>query len=364
MPTQPPQSTKTATLQLPDAPAIRSAMEQWRNVHVILAVSGGADSMALLRLAMAAKCESDGAGRLFVGHIDHGLRQAESAADRTWISRQCESLGVSLIVRQADVRQLAASQGDGLEAAARMARYKILTEMAEQSGARIVATGHTADDQVETVLFRLLRGSGLRGLAGMREYRALSRSVTLTRPLLRCWRSDLLIFLQAIDQSHREDSSNDSRQFTRNRIRHDLLPHLRKNFNPEIDAALLRLAEQAADSHQVIEIAASELLAHCSLQIVDAKVQCAPRPEPGASTCLLALDTAPLRKETEPLVRETLRLVWQRARLPEQGMTYSWWRQLAELARSPSPGVMINLPGNIRASCDGTRMVLSGKSLS
>jgi tRNA(Ile)-lysidine synthase len=360
MPTQPPQSSKSATLQLPEAQAIHSVMEQWRNVHVILAVSGGADSMALLRLALAAKCTSDGAGRLFVGHVDHSLRPGESAADRTWLTGQCKSLGVPLIVRQADVGQLAASQGDGLEAAARTARYQILTEMAEQTGARIVATGHTADDQVETVLFRLLRGSGLRGLAGMRQHRALTKSVTLTRPLLQSWRIDLLNFLQRIDQSFREDSSNDNRQFTRNRIRHDLLPYLRKDFNPEINAALLRLLEQAADSHQVIEMAARELLALCSLKFVDAEAPHAPGPKPGAEKCLLAFNTAPLCKETEPLVREALRLAWQDAGLPEQGMSYTWWRQLAQLARSPSPGSMLNMPGNIRAWCDGTKIVLFG----
>src|SRR5262249_20572855 len=134
---------------------------------------------------------------------------------------------------------------------------------AEQVGARYVATGHTADDQVETVLHHILRGTGIDGLAGIRRTRAISPSVALVRPLLWARRSDVLSYLQALGQEFRIDRSNEDVRFTRNRIRNELLPELRQNFNQNVDDALLRLASQAAEAQQVISEAAGALMERC-----------------------------------------------------------------------------------------------------
>jgi tRNA(Ile)-lysidine synthase len=212
------------TSELPARMAGAWAPAAWRDVHVLVGVSGGADSMALLRALIQLKAEAGGAGQLFVGHVNHQLRGEESHADEGWLREQCERLDVPLFVESVNTVQQAADDGDGVEAAAREGRYRALTRMAEGAGARYVAVAHTRDDQVETVLQRLLRGTGLRGLSGMPTSRMLSPSVTLVRPMLACRRSDVLEYLAAIGQSHRQDATNEAVWFTRNRLRHECYP--------------------------------------------------------------------------------------------------------------------------------------------
>jgi tRNA(Ile)-lysidine synthase len=328
---------------------------QWRDVHVVIGVSGGTDSMALLRAMLTIKGEFGGMGQLRVVHIDHGLRGSDSTADAQWLAHQCDLLGIPLTVCQSDVRSLATSQGDGLEAAARDQRYQQLTLVAEQTGARYVVTGHNANDQAETVLFRLLRGSGLRGLVGIRKYRPLSPSITLVRPLLGCWRKDLVSYLNSLKQPFREDRTNQDTQFKRNRIRLDLLPHLRSEYNVRIDEALLHLSEQAAVAGQFIETEAEKLLALCDLEI-------ALQPK-GAQLAshgvVLRLHTAPLEMQSEQLVCEAIRLAWRQAQLPEQAMTQKKWQQLAQLAQSAKTSTALNLPGKIQATVSDGQLVLA-----
>ena len=140
--------------------------------------------MALLRGLLAAKQQGEGAGQLFAGHVDHGLRGEDSAADAAWLADQCRELGIPLFIEKASVGAALEVRGDGMEEAARATRYQILTHMAETLGARFVALGHHRDDQIETILFRLFRGSGLRGLSGMQAIRPLSPAVVAVRPLL------------------------------------------------------------------------------------------------------------------------------------------------------------------------------------
>ena len=311
--------------------------------------------MALLRAMLTMKSIHGGNGRLHVVHIDHRLRGHESTADAQWLIRQCELLDTPLTVCQCNVRPWAAAQGDGVEAAARDQRYRLLTQTAEKIGARYVATGHTADDQVETVLFRLLRGSGLRGLSGIQESRPLSPSVTLIRLMLGCRHEELASYLNLLGQPFREDRSNGDTHFTRNRIRHNLLPGLRSDYNRQIDAALLRLAEQAEAAQQIIEAEAERLLAHCAMQLGPHR---ADELAKGADV-VLTLQTAPLRQQTELLVCEAIRLAWRQAHLPEQAMTHRWWQRLAQLTQTSGTTNSLHLPGKIQASASNLQLVLS-----
>ncbi|MEM9659495.1 MAG: tRNA lysidine(34) synthetase TilS, partial [Planctomycetota bacterium] len=129
---------------------------EWKDVHVLVAVSGGPDSMALLRALDARRAGARGAGRVLAGHVNHGLRPSADA-DRRWLRSECQRLRIELLERGGDAAALAVTQGDGVEAAARKLRYGLLTDMAESVGARYVVVGHTVEDQVETVLFRLAR---------------------------------------------------------------------------------------------------------------------------------------------------------------------------------------------------------------
>ena len=221
----------------------------WADVTIVAAVSGGCDSVALLRALTAVK--TGGQGRVSVAHLNHRLRP-EADDDERFVVELCGRLGVICEVGHVDVAGAAAEAGEGLEAAARRCRYRFLQEAAGRLGARFVVTAHTADDQAETILHRIVRGTGIRGLAGMARVRTLGHAA-LVRPLLGIRRAELVAYLDELGQPYRHDSSNADRRFTRNRIRLELLPRLRERFNPEIEEALLRLGTLAGEAQAEID---------------------------------------------------------------------------------------------------------------
>jgi tRNA(Ile)-lysidine synthase len=222
--------------------------------RVGLAVSGGADSVCLLKVLLEFAPRWD--LRLLVLHLDHGLRGEESRADAEFVRRMAAESGLPCDVRAEDV----AARGGNLEQAAREARREFYLELLRAGRVDRVATGHTMDDQAETVLFRFLRGSGTAGLAGMR---ALTPE-GIARPLLELRRAEIRDWLSGRGIAWREDSSNGERRFARNRIRLDLLPALERDWNPSLAAALVQLARLARDEEdywaQEIERLASEHL--------------------------------------------------------------------------------------------------------
>jgi tRNA(Ile)-lysidine synthase len=335
-------------LALPERLLKAWPLSSWQGVHVLAAVSGGADSMALLRALIEARCAGHGGGRVFVGHVNHGLRGIASDDDEAWLRGECERLETPFLTRRApdsgslatlcypqDAATLNFSRRQG-ENASRELRYRLLVAMAQEVGARYVAVAHTREDQVETVLFRLLRGSGLRGLAGMPRTRPLSSSVSLVRPLLDCSRDELRAYLAARGQIWREDATNADPRFARNRLRHEVLPQLREQF--AIDEALLIVASQAADAHELISLLVEELLLKCDAEI---------------SASAVTLESTSLASQSALLTAEVLRIAWRRAGWPEQAMTRRWWTKLADLAQAPAPRQTINLPGNVLARRDG-----------
>ncbi len=315
----------------------------WGELNVAVALSGGADSMALLRVLQHFKKQHGGAGQLIALHVNHQLRGAESTADAQWCQQQCEALGIPLEVLTCDTSQFASDTGEGLETAARVQRYELLTAAAEQAGVRYLATAHTQDDQVETVLFRVLRGTGLRGLAGIPRTRSLTGSLTLVRPLLDGTRAMVIDYLAGLGQDYRTDSTNAETQFTRNRLRHELLPLLREQYNSELDGALVRLARQAGESQQLAEQQARQLLDAAGWTV-----------KPQA----MSLQWQGLAGQDRFLVCEALRIAWREAGLPEQAMTYGWWNQLAEMVEQPRGGTVFNLPGNASASIAGKNLLI------
>ena len=329
---------------------------EWRDTHVVLAVSGGADSVALLEAMAALKAAIGGAGQLYVAHLNHGLRGADADADAAWLTVLCERLALPLEIGGADVSSLAAEHGDGWEAAARTARYDFLRHTAERLGARFVATAHTADDQVETVLQRIVRGTGLAGMAGMPARRPLSTSVVLVRPMLALWRSDVLAYLTSIGQDYRTDASNVDARFTRNRLRQELLPVLRERFNNDVDAALLRLATQADEAQQVLENLAAGIARECVAIDFD--------PQPTAATRELRparrvrIDGGRLVEQPAIIVREVCKAAWRKAHWPQQSMGFHEWRLLASLASGACPTTNANLPANIGARRDRQHLIL------
>lgn len=296
------------------------APAQWQDVTVLVAVSGGADSVALLRALVQAK--TAGAGRLVVAHFNHRLRGAESDADATFVTGLGQDLGLEVIVGDIQRDLVTRRGGEGLEGAAREARYEFLQAAAGKCGARYVATAHTADDQVETILFHIIRGTGLAGLAGVPRARRLSDAATVVRPLLDVTRVEVLEYLRAIGQTFREDSTNRLEEFARNRIRLSLLPLLEREFNPHVRQALLRLGRLAEESDEFITNFAGELVT----QIL--------RPIPGG----MELATEPLTLLSDFLARAALHAAWKRQGWPLQDMSFEKWDELIAFVRAGLSG--------------------------
>jgi tRNA(Ile)-lysidine synthase len=304
---------------------------------VVVAVSGGADSVALLRALDDAR-NLRSPLPLVVAHLNHQLRGTESDADEEFVAGLVAQLvaegrpSLSLCRTRLDVAGLARAEGANLEAVARRERYRWLVDTARAHGIRWIATGHTANDQAETVLHRLLRGAGLRGLRGIALQRELEPGLFVVRPLLMTTRAEILDYLQGLGQPFREDASNCDPRFTRNRIRHGLLPQLARDYNPAVVDVLARLARQAEEMYHAEETAARALLA------------LAERPRAGA---VLVFDRSALLTAPRHRVREMFRLVWDRESWSLGDMDHAAWERLADVALGGIGAV--DLPGHLHA---------------
>lgn len=308
--------------------------------RVLVAVSGGPDSVALLRALVN---QSPNEGRhLAVAHFNHGWRGEASDADERFVVELAASLGLACHVdrRQGD----GSPTPDGLEAAARDARYKFLTATAERLGIRYVATGHTADDQAETILHHILRGTSISGLTGMSRLRLLSPAVTLVRPLLEVSRSEVVAYLEELGQAWRDDVTNSDRALMRNRIRHELLPLLAQEYSPGVVESLLRLGQVAGQVQAMIGPLATELLDRATVRQSENK---------------LVLNCDLLHEKPIHLVREMLVEAWRRQHWRRQAMGLCEWQQLADLAMGARNDPAIMLPGAMRAERMGNVLTVT-----
>jgi tRNA(Ile)-lysidine synthase len=306
--------------------------------RILVAVSGGADSVALLRGLVQL---SDGLSlQCKAAHINHCLRGVDSDGDASWVKELATQLGIECHVRTADLSRRR-GEGQSIEEAARNGRYELLAEIATIENCSTVAVAHTADDQTETVVHNLIRGTGLAGLSGMPKSRPLTESVRLYRPLLATRREQIEHWLTELGQNFRTDASNNDRGFTRNRIRHDLLPLLEEQFNPAFRQVLASLSSQAAEVAAFLRRQA-ETLADRALQ--------------SASSEALRIDCSVLQAVDPVLVREVLRVIWSRADWPLKRMGSREWYRLSELVVA---GSAAHLPGRIDARRRGSLLVLN-----
>lgn len=246
----------------------RALLREWRSLKLplsdavaVVGVSGGADSVALL-LALDELIKANKLNiRIVVAHLDHRLRK-ESGDDARWVKELATRLGHEASIKRVPVKSLARRSGDNLEQAARLARYKWFAEVAQKRGANPVLTAHTMDDQAETVLLNLVRGSGTDGMSGMEPVRLLNAAGKrmLARPLL-TWahRRETEGFCRARGIDFRHDEMNEDEVFARVRVRRQLLPMMR-SFNPRITEALARTAELLRDDSRALDSAAQRLL--------------------------------------------------------------------------------------------------------
>jgi tRNA(Ile)-lysidine synthase len=322
------------------AAKVREAIEEFQaalgtnQAPGVVAVSGGPDSVALLHALYTLR-----RWPLVAAHLNHQLRGTESDADeafvREWVARLQQDGTLTFSCERLDVAREAEASGDNLEATARRLRYQWLAQVARASGAKWVATGHTADDQAETVLHHLLRGSGLKGLCGIAYRRPLAPGVELYRPLLRVNKTSILEYLQIEGLSFRHDSSNLDLSFTRNRIRQELLP-LAERYSSGMTERLCQLAEQAQEVQSFVDGQARLLLEKVEL--------------PRASK-VIVVQQAPLASQPRYLVREVFRSIWQRENWPMGELDYEAWDRIAAVAMGELKAV--DLPGGMRVQHSG-----------
>jgi tRNA(Ile)-lysidine synthase len=234
--------------------------------RVVLAVSGGVDSMVMLHLLL--RLQPRYRLSLHVAHLNHNLRGTESAKAADFVRRQCEAYQVPAIIMTAAQEVLRDARVGSLQAAARDLRYQFLTQVADEQGAQRIALGHHRDDQAETVLMNLLRGSGVRGLGGIPPVRG-----RIIRPLIDCSRDEIDRYARQERVPFVEDSSNRTLSYRRNRIRLELLPELAKRYNPRIvhtladTAAILEAEDQLLNEIADRELHAAMIL-HSSETVV------------------------------------------------------------------------------------------------
>ena len=225
-----------------------------RDDKVVVAVSGGADSLALLHILQAVDLNL----RLLAVYIDHGLRPLEIPHERATIEQCCHTLGIPFISRIVDVHHLVALEKRSPEEAARILRYAALEQVRSEHGAEKIAVGHTADDQVEEFFLRLIRGSSTKGLSGMRLCRE-----RIIRPLLQENKATLIDYLNSLAIGWCRDSSNLHRQFLRNRVRLDLLPMLARDFNPAIGRTVRQTMDMLAEEDHFLEGQTAAVFLRC-----------------------------------------------------------------------------------------------------
>jgi tRNA(Ile)-lysidine synthase len=323
-------------LELRVGQALRSAVG---TDGVVIALSGGPDSVAL---AVAAAATHPADVPLVLAHLNHQLRGADSDADEQFVIDLHARLAagtseVRLTVDRLDVGALARQEGENLEALARRERYRWLAAIARRERLHWVATGHTANDQAETVLHRILRGTGLQGLRGIAPRRPLEGDINLVRPLLTTTRAEVLAYLAGRQQPYREDATNQDLERTRNRLRHDLLPRLAQDYNPAIISVLGRLAAHAEETFALLEAEGRALLEAAEL------------PRAGA---LVILDRDRLAAAAPQRVREVFRQLWAREGWPMGEMDHDAWSRLADLPQGGASAV--DLPGGVRARRRGS----------
>lgn len=212
---------------------------------VLVAVSGGPDSVAMLHVLHTQSREYG--ITLHIAHLNHGIRGEQSNLDEKFVRNLAHTFGLEITVERMDVPSLRVEMKMGVEEAARIIRYKFLLDTYTHIGASKIAVGHNADDRAESVLLNVIRGTGIDGLGSIRPIRG-----NIVRPLIDTPRSDIEAYIRENALPYRVDESNMDINYTRNRIRHELIPLLESNYNPQVKDALVRLAQIAADQSNFI----------------------------------------------------------------------------------------------------------------
>jgi tRNA(Ile)-lysidine synthase len=325
--------------------------------RVAVAVSGGSDSVALLRLLETIRGELG--VTLLVVHFNHGLRGEESEADREFAGALAAGRGLDFICEREEVLSAARTYKWNLEDAARRLRYAFFERLVEQGRATRVAVAHTEDDQAETVLAHLLRGTGLTGLAGIYPFVG-----SIIRPLLGERREDLREYLRTLGQSWREDSTNLDTRRLRARMRSRLLPLLERDFSPQVTKHLAQLAELAREEEAFWDVLVEDRFRKLATKHDETLTIALP-------DLLRPMDIARVSERSVPpgqpnslraLTERLIRRLYQEVSGGRQGLAAGHVRQVIRLASESSSGRQVELPGGFVVERVFSELVFSPRS--
>lgn len=317
---------------------------------VVIGVSGGADSLALLHALH--RLSADLRFRLHVATLDHMTRGADSAADAQFVVDLCHAWGIPVTMQQIDVPARAAQHRVGLESMARTVRYSFFDAVAAQVGARHIAVAHQREDQAETVLMHALRGSGLRGLGGM-AYKSLlyedhfpNDQLYLIRPLLNVRRTEIEAYCHAHDLTPRSDATNTDIEYTRNYLRHEIMPRLHK-LNPQVSEALARLGTIADTEDDYLE------------QQLQSAIQ---THGGGYRNLYLTFAREPFRRLHLALQRRWIIWAYHKVNLGGQiTLAYERVQEAVRIASQGDVGAVVQFPGGVRLIVSYQQIAIEGK---
>ncbi len=310
---------------------------------ILVCVSGGPDSVALVRVLLYLKKRLN-ITTLGIAHLNHGIRGEESDGDEAFTREIAARFCLPFFTRTMDIIKLAKKEHLSLEEAGRNARYDFFATTADANGFTKIAMGHNLDDNAEQVLMNLLRGSGPRGLTGIPPV----RENRFIRPLISMTKSRILGFLTAENQPFILDSSNTDQSYLRNKIRHNLIPRLERQFNPEIKYSLDRLSHILRQEEDFLEDQAARALKNCLI---------------GQEASRVRLSIPPLTQNHPAIINRVLRLAIESIKKNLRRITLTHIQDILALMKGAESGKSLDLPGQIRIYKGHDTLLLQKESL-
>ena len=302
--------------------------------RVVVGFSGGPDSTALLHMLIELNRSHDWRLDLHIAHLNHQIRGEDAQQDAAFVQATADSLSIPCTIESRDIPALSKKRSLSQEEIGRQERYAFYGRVCLRTGAKVVAVGHQADDNAETILHRIFRGTGLRGLAGISPSRSLNpeSNVRIIRPLLRMTRQSLLNYLADAGIAFREDHTNDFDEPMRNRIRNVILPQVESEINNQVRDALTRLGEQA---HWLQEFLGETVQRTFETLIISRTDQ------------EILLNADALSRKSRIVQTELIRLAYRSFGLGEQDLAFTHLVSVLELIDDPASGKQAHLPGGM-----------------
>lgn len=317
-----------------------------RDARMVVGVSGGTDSMALLHSLLALNGEYGYQLDLHVAHLNHSLRPGDADDDAAFVEAAADSLNLPRTIETRAIGDMARQEKGSIEEIARRERYAFFERTCLACDAKYIAVGHHADDNVETILHRILRGTGLRGIGGIPPSRTIhpASEIRVVRPLLDVRREDLRRFLDDEGLAFREDATNAGQDTTRNAIRNLLLPQIETQINPQVGEALLRLAEQSRWAEQFIRQTVQGTFETLIISRTDQE---------------LVLNAAALARKSRIVQTELVRAAVITFDIGEQDLTFNHLKNITDLIADGVTGRKVTLPGGMTARLVYEKLILS-----